>query len=217
MLGIIIGAYILGSMPFGFLLVKLITGKDVRNSHSGRTGGTNVMRTAGFGAGLVTAIGDVLKGASGVWLAMAIFPDHPWIHAVSGLMGILGHNYSIFLAERIDGKLKLRGGAGGAPSVGAAMALWAPSILIIVPIGMVFLFIVGYASMATMSMGLLELGIFTVRAIWFGSPWEYIIFGFFAMVILFWALKPNILRLLRGEERLVGWRARVKEKREEQG
>jgi glycerol-3-phosphate acyltransferase PlsY len=82
---------------------------------------------------------------------------------------------------------------------------------------MVFLFIVGYASMATMSMGLLELGIFTVRAIWFGSPWEYIIFGFFAMVILFWALKPNILRLLRGEERLVGWRARVKEKREEQG
>lgn len=217
MLGIIIGAYILGSMPMGFLIVKILTGKDVRNSHSGRTGGTNVMRTAGFGAGLATAIGDVLKGAGGVWVAQAIFPDIPWIHAVSGLMGILGHNYSIFLAERVEGKLILRGGAGGAPSVGAAMALWPPSILIIVPIGMMFLFVVGYASMATMSMGLLELGIFVVRAIWYRSPWEYIIFGFFAMLILFWSLRPNIRRLLRGEERLVGWRAKLKEKREEQG
>jgi glycerol-3-phosphate acyltransferase PlsY len=82
---------------------------------------------------------------------------------------------------------------------------------------MVFLFVVGYASMATMSMGLLEFGIFAVRAIWYGSPWEYILFGFFAMAVLFWSLRPNIRRLLRGEERVVGLRAKIKEKREEQG
>jgi glycerol-3-phosphate acyltransferase PlsY len=214
MLGILFGAYLLGSLPLGFLIVKVLTGKDVRKSHSGRTGGTNVMRTAGFGAGLATAIGDILKGACAVWLARAVVPDAPWVHAVSGIMGILGHNYSIFLAERVNGTWKLRGGAGGAPSIGAAMGLWAPSVLIIVPIGLVFLFGVGYASMATMSAAVLEFGIFAVRAIWCESPWEYILFGFFALVILLWGLRPNIQRLVRGEERLVGWRAKMKEKRE---
>lgn len=215
MLGMLIGAYILGSLPMGFLIVKILTGKDVRKSHSGRTGGTNVMRTAGFGAGLATAVGDILKGACGVWIAKAILPDVPWMHAVSGIMTILGHNYSIFLAERVDGRLKLRGGAGGAPSVGAAMGLWTPSVLIIVPVGLVFLFGVGYASMATMSAGLLEFGIFVVRAIWFESPWEYILYGLFALAVLLWGLRPNIRRLLKGEERLVGWRAKLKARREE--
>jgi glycerol-3-phosphate acyltransferase PlsY len=214
-LAVLIGAYLLGSLPLGFLIVKILTGQDVRKVHSGRTGGTNVMRTAGFGAGLATAVGDILKGACAVWIARAAVPSEPWLHAVAGILVILGHNYSIFLAERVDGRLKLRGGAGGAPSAGAAMGLWAPSILIIVPIALIFLFGVGYASLASISAALLEFGIFAVRALWYQAPWEYILFGLVAMGILLWGLRPNIKRLLSGEERLVGWRAKVKAKREE--
>lgn len=207
-LGVILGSYLLGSVPLGFLIVKIMTGKDVRKVHSGRTGGTNVMRTAGFAAGLATAVGDVLKGACAVWIAKALTPDDAWLHAAAGILVILGHNYSIFLAERVDGRLKLRGGAGGAPSVGAAMGFWTPSVLIIVPIAVFMLFGVGYASLATITAALLEFGIFAVRAIWFQSPWEYVFFGLFAMTVLLWGLRPNIQRLLRGEERVIGWRAR---------
>ena len=67
--GIILLAYLLGSVPFGLLIVKLKTGKDVREVESGRTGGTNAMRAAGFWAGFITAMLDILKGAGAVWLA----------------------------------------------------------------------------------------------------------------------------------------------------
>ncbi len=66
---VILLAYIFGSIPFGLLIVKLTTGKDIRQVASGRTGGTNAMRAAGLGVGLLTATLDVLKGASSVWVA----------------------------------------------------------------------------------------------------------------------------------------------------
>jgi glycerol-3-phosphate acyltransferase PlsY len=159
---------------------------------------------------MATAIGDILKGAGAVWLAKALVPDEALLHAAAGIFVILGHNYSIFLAERVEGKVMLRGGAGGAPSVGASMGLWFPSAFIIVPIGLFFLFGVRVASLATMSVGLLEFGVFAVRALWFQSPWEYILFGLFALGVLLWGLRPNIQRLLRGEERMIDWRARMK-------
>jgi glycerol-3-phosphate acyltransferase PlsY len=208
-LAVLAATYLLGSLPLGFLIVKIVTGKDVRKEHSGRTGGTNVMRSAGFTAGFITALGDVFKGAVAVWIAKAAVPDSQWMHAASGLLVILGHNYSVFLIERFEGKLRMRGGAGGGPSVGAAMGLWLPSVLIIVPFGLIMLFGVGYASLATMSVGLIELLIFGLRAFLEIGPWEYAGFGLLALAILLWSLRPNIGRLLRGEERLVGWRARI--------
>ncbi len=213
-LGVLFASYLLGSVPLGFLIVKIVTGKDVRKVHSGRTGGTNVMRTAGFGAGFATAVGDVLKGACAVWLAKGLAGDDALLHAAAGILVIVGHNYSIFLAERVEGKLMLRGGAGGAPSVGASMGLWTPSVFIIVPIGLFLLFGVRIASLATMTVGLLEFGVFAILAIWFQSPWEYILFGLFALGVLLWSLRPNIQRLLRGEERVIDWRARMKAARE---
>jgi glycerol-3-phosphate acyltransferase PlsY len=213
-LAVLAATYLLGSLPLGFLIVKIMTGKDVRREHSGRTGGTNVMRSAGFAAGFITAVGDVLKGASAVWIAMAVAPDAHWIHATAGLLVILGHNHSIFLIERVDGKVRLGGGAGGGPSVGAALGLWTPSVLIIVPFGLIMLFGVGYASLATLSAGLLELVIFSWRAMLGIGPWEYAGFGLLTLVILLWSLQSNIGRLLRGEERLVGWRAKAKQANE---
>lgn len=206
--GVLILAYLLGAIPFGLLIVRISTGKDIRRIESGRTGGTNAMRAAGFWAGVSTAILDLLKAACAVWLARILIPGNAWIETIAPVMAVLGHNYSIFLAERDEnGHLKLRGGAGGASASGGAMGLWLPSLLIIVPAGMFFLFGIGYASIATMSIGWMIILIFGYRA-WIGvSPWQYIIYGVLVEIILIWALRPNIKRLFNGTERVVGWRA----------
>jgi len=91
--GILVASYILGSIPFGLIVVKLMTGKDVRTIASGRTGGTNAMRAAGLSAGILTAILDILKSASAVWLAQAITAN-VWMHILAPIAAILGHNYS---------------------------------------------------------------------------------------------------------------------------
>ena len=91
--------YVFGSIPFGLLIVKLQTGKDIREVESGRTGGTNAMRAAGFWAGFATAMLDILKGAGAVLVAKWITPAE-WVHVVTPLAAILGHNHSIFLIER---------------------------------------------------------------------------------------------------------------------
>jgi glycerol-3-phosphate acyltransferase PlsY len=136
---ILIISYLIGSIPFGLILVKLRTGQDVRKIQSGRTGGTNAMRAAGFWVGFATAISDLLKGACTVWLAKWIVPDLVWFHVFAPLMAILGHNYSIFLIERDEnGKIRLGGGAGGSTSGGGSMGLWSPVMLIILPIALFF-------------------------------------------------------------------------------
>ncbi len=207
--GVILGSYLLGSIPFGLLIVRLATGLDLRRVESGRTGGTNAMRAAGFWVGLSTALLDILKGSAAAWAARLALPGAPWVHTLAPLAAILGHNYSIFLAERdARGRLRLRGGAGGATAAGGAMGLWAPSVLFIVPLGALILFGVGYASVTTMSAALTATLIFAYRA-WTGaSPWQYIFYGLLAEALLVWALRPNIQRLRQGTERLVGWRAR---------
>jgi glycerol-3-phosphate acyltransferase PlsY len=172
-------SYLLGSIPFGLLVVKLTTGKDIRQVESGRTGGTNALRAGGCLAGAFTTILDFLKGVFAVWLVrLLISADvswRVWIEVLAPIAAILGHNYSIFLIERNKkGQLRLRGGAGGATTVGGAAGLWLPSALIIIPISVGILFGIGYASVATMSMAALAILVFTYRA-WAGlSPWQYI-------------------------------------------
>lgn len=208
---VLILAYLLGSIPFGLLIVKIFTGRDIRAVASGRTGGTNAMRAAGPIAGVATAVLDCLKGAGAVWLASAIVPGTIWLKVFAPLMAVLGHNYSIFLTERDErGRLRLRGGAGGAPTVGGAAGIWLPSLLILLPLGAVLVFVVGYASVATMSVGVITAIIFAIRAQVLGEPWQYVAYGLLVEVLLLWALRPNIKRLIEGKERLVGLRARRK-------
>jgi acyl phosphate:glycerol-3-phosphate acyltransferase len=216
-LGLLLLSYIVGSVPFGLVIVRLTTGKDIRNVESGRTGGTNAMRAAGFWAGLGTALMDMLKATAMVWVARALFPlesspGNAWVHILAPLAVILGHNYSIFLLQREEnGSLRLRGGAGGAPCVGGSVGLWAPSFLIIVPLAAVILFGIGYASVATMSVALLSSILFTILALAGLTPWQYALYGIFAEVLLVLSLLPNIRRLVAGRERLIGWRAQRKE------
>ena len=215
-IGIFIGAYILGAIPFGLIIVKLMTGKDIRVVESGRTGGTNAMRAAGLGAGILTAALDIIKGASGVWLARAL-GGNIWMEVLAPVAIILGHNYSIFLIERNgDGRWHLRGGAGGAPSLGGAFGLWPWALLIIIPIGFLIFFGIGYASVTTMSVALMAIIIFAVRAALGLSPWQYVLYGVLAEILLVIALRPNIKRLMAGTERLHGWRAKRAEQKQTQ-
>ena len=220
-IGVVVIGYILGSIPFGLIIVKLKTGKDVRTVESGRTGGTNVVRAAGLGAGLLTAALDVLKGAVSVWIAEALLPNHHLIHVLAPLASILGHNYSLFLIRRDEqGKLRFHGGAGGAPALGGAMGLWLPIFPIVLVAGALIWFTLGIASITTMAIGLVVTIVFAVYS-WQGllEPVN-IWYGVIAELFLIWALRPNIKKLLAGNERVVkfslnGWlRSRKQEQAE---
>jgi glycerol-3-phosphate acyltransferase PlsY len=200
-------AYIFGSIPFGLLIVKLTTGKDIRHVASGRTGGTNAARAAGAGAGLLTALMDALKGAAAVWVAQAVSPNNPWLHVLAPIAAILGHNYSIFLAERdASFRLRLRGGAGGGPTVGGAFGLWWPSVLIDVPLAALVFFGIGYASITTISIASVITAIFAVRYVMGLATVPDVAYGLMALLLLLWALRPNITALRQGRERFHGWR-----------
>ncbi len=205
-IGLVLLGYVLGSIPFGVIIVWLKTGQDIRTVESGRTGGTNAMRAAGAWAGVVTGIMDAVKGAAAVWAAQLILPGNHWVQILAPVAAILGHNYSLFLPERDKNGhiIRLRGGAGGAPALGGAVGLWFPSLFIIFPVGIAVFFLLGYASVTTMSIGLTAIAIFTVRAALGAAPWTDAVYGLMAEILLVWSLRPNIKKLFGGTERIVG-------------
>ena len=212
---VVLLAYFFGSIPFGLLIVKLSTGKDLRQVASGRTGGTNAGRAAGAWAGILTGIMDGVKGAAAVWVAQAVSPGNQWLHVIAPVAAILGHNYSIFIIERDEkGRLRLHGGAGGGPTVGGAIGLWWPSAFIILPIAILVFVGIGYASITTISIAVITTIIFIVRYRLGLAPLPYILYGVIAFVMLVWALRPNIRDLIEGRERFHGWRPWRKKKQE---
>ena len=207
----VFAGYLIGSIPFGLLIVKSKTGKDIRQVESGRTGGTNAVRAAGLWAGLLTVILDISKGAAAVWLAQVVVPTNDWIHVLAPLAAILGHNYSIFLISRDEkGKIHFHGGAGGAPALGGAIGLW-PGIFPYVVIGGLLIWVTtGIASLTTIAIGLIVITVFGINiAKGIQDPID-IWYGIFAELILLWALRPNLKKLFSGKERVVkyslnGW------------
>jgi glycerol-3-phosphate acyltransferase PlsY len=108
-------AYLIGSIPFGFLLVKLKTGRDVRASGSGNIGATNVLRTTGRLAGIATLALDIGKGAAAVWLADRLTGgDVRWM-AAAAMAVIAGHAFPVFL--------RFKGGKAVASFIGAFLYL----------------------------------------------------------------------------------------------
>ncbi|MEJ2484213.1 MAG: glycerol-3-phosphate acyltransferase [Anaerolineales bacterium] len=210
-IGMFLLAYLIGSIPFGYIVVKIKSGKDIRTIQSGRTGMTNAMRAAGVGAGLLTVLLDITKGATAVAIAR-LHPSfqQPWLLIIIPLLVIIGHNYSIFmLSKQVSGKLKIGGGAGGAACLGGSLGLWWPSSIIVLIIGILIYYFVGYASVTTMSIALSSTIIFALRAINIDpSSWAYAAYGFVAEILLVISLRPNIQRLKKGTERLHGFRAR---------
>lgn len=207
--------YLCGSIPFGYLYVRAKTGEDIRSVGSGRTGGTNSLRAAGLLVGIVTSFSDVFKGILGIKLTQLLLVNllHtdpnllPWAYLVAGTMSVVGHNWSIFL--------KFAGGAGTGPNIGWATAIWPPMF----PIGFVvmagMLLGLGMASVASLSMAAIipitfAILYFTGVNVRFGiadTP-AYMVAGIITALIVTYALRPNIKRLIEGNERVVGPRAK---------
>lgn len=95
LLGSLLG-YVLGSIPTGAWVCQMLRGVDIRQRGSGHTGGTNVARTAGFGAGAATAIADVALAALAV-AATTVLTNDPWAGTAAGMMAVVGHNWSMFI------------------------------------------------------------------------------------------------------------------------
>jgi len=206
--------YLFGAIPVGFLLVKATKNVDLREFGSGRTGGTNSFRAAGLPVGILTSVLDVLKAACAVWAVQWLFGEAlppnwlPWAEASAGVMSVVGHNWSVFLGWH--------GGAGTGPNVGWAGAIWFPIVPIALVVVLGALIGLGIASLASLAMSAVIPIAFAVLYIAGVEPYDstlaYIIGGIISAAIIAWALRPNIERLLRGEERKVGPRARSRQR-----
>src|SRR5437879_4559054 len=107
----IVIAYLLGGIPFGFVLVKLTTGKDVRAGGSGNIGATNVLRTTGRAVAIATLLLDIAKGFAAVWIAAVLTTDSPLWTSAAALAVMAGHAFPVFL--------KFKGGKAVASFTGA--------------------------------------------------------------------------------------------------
>jgi acyl phosphate:glycerol-3-phosphate acyltransferase len=139
----VITAYLLGSIPFGYLLVKyaFTSGEDVRQVGSGGIGATNVTRRAGIKAGLLTYVFDVLKGVVAVMLMRTVAnDDYTWIGAAA-IAAIVGHVFPIFL--------KFKGGKGVATGVGVYLALAPVSVLTTLVLWAAIVYLTRYVSLGS--------------------------------------------------------------------
>jgi len=184
------GGYLLGSIPPGIFWARVIKHIDVRDHGSGRTGGSNVWRSAGFLAAFLTSACDALKGAAAIWVARALGLD-PWAIAIAGALSIVGHNYSIYLG--------FKGGAGTMTSVGVAAALWPWTLPMLVGGGLIAVLLVGHTSVSSILVAIALPIIFTAR----GDIPSAVGFGIITMALTLWSLRPNIKRLLKREERFI--------------
>lgn len=190
---IVLGGYLIGSIPFGLIITKIGGGGDIRNIGSGNIGATNVLRSGRKGLAVATLLLDGGKGAFAVWLgAMAAIPQAAEIGGlVAGAGAVLGHNFPIWL--------KFRGGKGVATTVG--MMLGAVPIVgamaAVTWIAMAIIF--RYSSLAA----LIAMGVAPVFALLLGMTNPALMF--LALAILGWVRHwANIGRLLKGEEPQIG-------------
>jgi len=187
-------AYLLGSVPFSFLVARWFGVKDVRQVGSGNVGATNVMRSAGKGAGLLALALDAGKGALVAWLAGLVEPETSIIPALAAAAAVLGHMYPVWLG--------FRGGKGVATGAGAFAPL-AP----LATAGSVVVFVVTAALTRYVSLGSLA-GATALAALAFalGSPPAVAWAAAFVAALVTWKHRDNLRRLARGTESRLGSR-----------
>jgi len=142
---IVLLAYLLGSIPFGYLLVKLTGGGDVRETGSGGTGATNVTRRAGKWAGLMTLLLDALKGVAAALIARLILGDGSgvnWWVAAASVAVVAGHVFPVWL--------KFRGGKGVATGLGVFLVLAPLAVLCALLVFIVIVWATRYVSLGSM-------------------------------------------------------------------
>ena len=199
----ILVAYILGSIPVGVLVTRLVSGIEITEIGSGRTGATNVYRAAGIWGLTLTTLGDVLKGVLSVQiagfltiLAQAVGPDSTWFSLIvpaSGIAVVAGHNWSVFL--------HFRGGAGTVTTVGVLAAInpWVAGAVVL--LGLVAMVISRMASVGSITLALAMGPALVISAATNVTPWTWASFGIVAGAFTVYRLLPNIRRILSGQER----------------
>jgi glycerol-3-phosphate acyltransferase PlsY len=189
---LIIFAYLLGSIPTGLLLSRALAGKDPRQQGSRNIGATNVMRTVGKALGVITLIGDVLKGIIPVVIAQWLVNEEFWI-AGTGLAAFLGHCFPIYL--------RFKGGKGVATALGVLLPL-APLAIVFD----IFFFAGVVATSRIVSVGSILAAAAMPILIWLLKyPLPAVILGICIAVLIIYRHKENIKRLLTGgENRLWG-------------
>jgi glycerol-3-phosphate acyltransferase PlsY len=190
----VVAGYILGSFPAGYLLGRL-WGINVLEMGSGRTGGTNLLRSAGVVPALLTGALDMGKGALAVWLAGQV-TVYPAAEVLAGAAAILGHNHSVFL--------RFRGGAGVGTSLGALAAIYPPAAAGLVVLLFLIVAVTRYASIASLTVATLMPVVLLGLGVTGRLPLTYVLYGLLAWAIVVAAHKGNIRRLLAGTERRVG-------------
>jgi glycerol-3-phosphate acyltransferase PlsY len=134
-------AYLLGSVPFGYILVRTFRHEDIRASGSGNIGATNVMRSGGKGLAIATLVLDALKGVAAVLVARHFFPGDIRVASLAALVAILGHVFPVWLA--------FRGGKGVATALGVFLALCWPAALCALGVFIVITVSTRYVSLAS--------------------------------------------------------------------
>lgn len=185
-------AYLVGSIPTGIIVVKILGAPDPRTIGSGNIGATNVGRAGGKAAGIITLLGDVLKGFLIILLTFYLFGNSPKAASITGLAVFLGHLFPVFL--------KFKGGKGVATALGIFLAIgWLEAVLALL------IFIVIAAIFRYVSVGsIISAASMPVIFSFFASTQPYIPLA--AVIAVFIILKhtDNIKRLIQGSENKIG-------------
>ena len=193
---VILVAYLLGSIPFGYLIVRAKQGGDIRQTGSGGTGATNVSRRAGKAAGLLTLLLDAMKGAAAVLFAMWVFqPPEFWWASAAAVAVLFGHIFPVWL--------KFRGGKGVATGVGVFLVLapGAVAVALVIFVGIVFL-------TRYVSLGSIVAALTIPLLIWlqhilirpFEAPDALLAAALLGAFLIVFAHRQNIVRLVQGRE-----------------
>jgi glycerol-3-phosphate acyltransferase PlsY len=184
---LVVGAYLLGSIPFGYVLPRLLRGDDIRRHGSGNVGATNVWRVYGRSLGLPVAVLDVLKGlvpaALGLWLG------GDWVGVLAGGAAMLGHARPVYLGFSKGGKMVATAG-------GVALALAPLAALGCAVVWVAAFAVTRYASLASM----LAAAALPVLCLVLGSSWPVVAFTALAALGVLALHRQNIRRLLAGTE-----------------
>jgi len=179
-------SYLLGSVPTGYLLVKLRTGNDIRNYGSGNIGATNTLRVLGRWGGAIVLICDLLKGAFAAVLGQIIAGQY--FAVVCGVLAILGHTFPVWL--------KFNGGKGAATAIGVMFIASPLSAVITIAAWLITLYFTRIVSLSTIVAAcVLDLAVFILHYdIYYSVP------VLLASILVIYRHKDNIKRLLNGTE-----------------
>ena len=185
-------AYLLGSVPTGYLVFRLRENKDIRSYGSKNIGATNVLRVTGWELALPVAVFDILKGAVPVYLGLKLSSEL-WIACTAGFLAILGHCFPVYI--------KFKGGKGVATTVGAYSVLAPYPLLCILAVFLLIVALTQYVSLGSLSAALC----FPLAVLLFkGSPPELLILGGIVFILIIHRHRENIRRLMSGNEKKLG-------------